>query len=641
MSTKASSPIVKPQIFVKDGRPLRFCIARNLRDGSFGPTLITLIQSHGGQVTDDDKEQGVIRLTDPRTPRTEKGLVNYIYISKCVKDQQLRRVDSYILQPTARRSSNTPFTKADDELLIKECTAPGVKPGGEKIFKDIERRYPHHPWSGWKERWKRKLSHTHGLSKPVAETRPSARPLRFQDNTEKEVKNQQEKADSDSKSDEDDEEAAETSAAPTTRAGPRSKGQEKTTKVASVHSRESSTETVTPSQLQAESQMQPQTQLPDVMQDDRQREESLDIFHDAPEPDSQSEAEATQDVDGLLAMLGQGGTQENYADDDGDDDVDLTAPAERSADADADEDEDLPTSQELFHAAARKRPREPDGESSNKRRAVEEEEDEFMPSQQSQATNATDDATQLDHDVTPRNTPRKARMISVMACASPVSRFPQPVIPPEALVQRSPKKERKMIVISGLSPSSIAQHNQRKTLTDAGASPLRRGVKREVRMRKPLARIPDTSDSSSGDEVALRQQAKKKKGKSSNSTAPHPQHPEPAVEPVSDLWQTFSKVAFEMTTTLCDPSDAEFVSTLTDICQLLKQGFYASSGDIALARVYVEKKGQDKASRWWTAEDDKVLVDHGAKHRRVKAIEKNKATSAQDRLKFINAYTEI
>jgi len=58
---------------------------------------------------------------------------------------------------SSRNSVRIPFTKEDDTILISYINETKLPTSGNTLYKDIEKKHPHHTWQSWRNRWVRIL----------------------------------------------------------------------------------------------------------------------------------------------------------------------------------------------------------------------------------------------------------------------------------------------------------------------------------------------------------------------------------------------------------------------------------------------------------------------------------------------------
>lgn len=146
--------------------PLKFWVAHRIPDRS---EVLKALTNHGGVVVQFEKEADYC-LVDPAAKLLPTGrtFYDYKYVDDSLNISQLQDPDDYSIQlPAAAdrpvgsrrlagKSTRTRFTTQDDQLLYNWIIPYRDNGGtwqGNEIYKQLERKYPHHPYQSWRSRF--------------------------------------------------------------------------------------------------------------------------------------------------------------------------------------------------------------------------------------------------------------------------------------------------------------------------------------------------------------------------------------------------------------------------------------------------------------------------------------------------------
>ncbi|BFZ61266.1 hypothetical protein YB2330_002325 [Saitoella coloradoensis] len=154
---KRQSGTVQGMLFTKDdGEPLIFWLSHKV------PSKVWYrerIEANGGKITNWQKEAGAIQIGD-HLKDNGTDLVSYKFIDDSLSDGILRDVDDYVLTasaPEKAKGTRTPFTKEDDAILRKYVHKSNVSRQGNKVYKELEKKFPHHTFQSWRHRYVKTL----------------------------------------------------------------------------------------------------------------------------------------------------------------------------------------------------------------------------------------------------------------------------------------------------------------------------------------------------------------------------------------------------------------------------------------------------------------------------------------------------
>ncbi|KAK5327062.1 hypothetical protein LTR70_001804 [Exophiala xenobiotica] len=146
--------------------PLKFWVAHRIPDRS---EVLKALTNHGGLVVQFEKDADYC-LADPAAKLLPTGrtFYDYKYVDDSLNISQLQDPDDYRIQlpaaadrpvgsrTLAGKSTRTRFTPQDDQLLCNWIIPYRDNGGtwqGNEIYKQLERRYPHHPYQSWRSRF--------------------------------------------------------------------------------------------------------------------------------------------------------------------------------------------------------------------------------------------------------------------------------------------------------------------------------------------------------------------------------------------------------------------------------------------------------------------------------------------------------
>ncbi|KAL4065066.1 hypothetical protein J3A83DRAFT_4065337, partial [Scleroderma citrinum] len=189
-------------LFVKDGRPVRFLFHSSVREGIKKITrdiqasppssrakplmIMTYIQTHGGEVVEDEEDTDVVLVdeesdielirrryySNPELFRLRIFVEPRGFVRRCIRSgvyehRGLKRMEG---MPGKRngyvRAPRTPFTLEDDKHLAHYMATifPDAEAGGRMgnlHYRNLEHLFPEfewvsrHTWHSWRERYKK------------------------------------------------------------------------------------------------------------------------------------------------------------------------------------------------------------------------------------------------------------------------------------------------------------------------------------------------------------------------------------------------------------------------------------------------------------------------------------------------------
>ncbi|KAI1097233.1 TRF2-interacting telomeric protein/Rap1 C terminal domain-containing protein [Jackrogersella minutella] len=129
------------------------------------------IQDNGGKVVSLDKTADYL-ISDHLRKDCPPGSYTYKLIEDSIKAGTLQNLDDYLCVPKSRsgpsipaasqKNTRTAFTAEDDLILtrwIMKAEREGDALSGLKIYKELEKKHPHHSYQSWNARWVKKLQH--------------------------------------------------------------------------------------------------------------------------------------------------------------------------------------------------------------------------------------------------------------------------------------------------------------------------------------------------------------------------------------------------------------------------------------------------------------------------------------------------
>ncbi|PVI02864.1 hypothetical protein DM02DRAFT_559119 [Periconia macrospinosa] len=130
------------------------------------------IKTNGGTIIALEKKADYM-IADHCRHDCPPGSISYTFIEKSIKAGELQNPNDHLAGPpvgsaseaTARRGApsrnkRTKFTAEEDRILykwVRDCEGKGGAADGNEIYKQLEAIHPEHPWSSWRERYRRHL----------------------------------------------------------------------------------------------------------------------------------------------------------------------------------------------------------------------------------------------------------------------------------------------------------------------------------------------------------------------------------------------------------------------------------------------------------------------------------------------------
>lgn len=141
--------------------------------------LLRTVREHGGQIT--PREQAATHcLVDPdkKSSHASPCVYDYKFVLESVEAQTLQDDAQYEVNGASsanrpvgdslstRKTTKTPFTAADDQILYDWITPfreRGGKYQGNAIYQQLQSKYPHHPYQSWRNRYLKNVQYRKGL----------------------------------------------------------------------------------------------------------------------------------------------------------------------------------------------------------------------------------------------------------------------------------------------------------------------------------------------------------------------------------------------------------------------------------------------------------------------------------------------
>ncbi|KAL8941507.1 MAG: hypothetical protein Q9216_002189 [Gyalolechia sp. 2 TL-2023] len=154
--------------------------------------FIEEVKANGGDITPLEKEAD-IKIVDHARKEQLPGMYSYRYIEDSVRNGALEALEEHAVGPskgTVRtagstmqppRLARTKFTPEDDQILanwVHEHKRNGGATSGNEIYKQLEAKYPRHPWQSWRDRWvkySKSLPHPTSIPQNAPPTPPAER----------------------------------------------------------------------------------------------------------------------------------------------------------------------------------------------------------------------------------------------------------------------------------------------------------------------------------------------------------------------------------------------------------------------------------------------------------------------------------
>ncbi|PTB42881.1 hypothetical protein M441DRAFT_162711 [Trichoderma asperellum CBS 433.97] len=130
--------------------------------------VIQNIQNNSGIVVPLEKDADML-IADHARKDAPLGSYSWKYITESVKAGIVQVEDKYLIGPppgqprpvlagSRARKSRIPFTELDDAILAKHVLQQGIDTAGNRMYQDLEAKYPHHTYQSWRARWVKILS---------------------------------------------------------------------------------------------------------------------------------------------------------------------------------------------------------------------------------------------------------------------------------------------------------------------------------------------------------------------------------------------------------------------------------------------------------------------------------------------------
>ncbi|ORY02686.1 hypothetical protein BCR34DRAFT_635959 [Clohesyomyces aquaticus] len=148
-----------------------------------------LIKANGGQVVMLEKLADYLIAGHPRRD-CPPGSISYKFIEESIKLGEIDDPDKYSAGPalgTAReagslrptKSGRIPFNADEDRILykwVKDHVQHGGSESGNELYKQLEAKYPRHPWQSWRDRYIKHLRDRPPSSFSIPENAPPSPP---------------------------------------------------------------------------------------------------------------------------------------------------------------------------------------------------------------------------------------------------------------------------------------------------------------------------------------------------------------------------------------------------------------------------------------------------------------------------------
>ncbi|KAL5598571.1 hypothetical protein BROUX41_003502 [Berkeleyomyces rouxiae] len=124
--------------------------------------ILKTIEGNAGIIVKVEGSPAMTIVDDAR-PDVPWRAHSYKYILDSVSSGALQHEEKYMIQnmrppkPIApKKKGRIPFTDEDDKILLDRLRGR-QNISGSQIYMEIEKEFPHHPWSAWRERFRKKL----------------------------------------------------------------------------------------------------------------------------------------------------------------------------------------------------------------------------------------------------------------------------------------------------------------------------------------------------------------------------------------------------------------------------------------------------------------------------------------------------
>ncbi|KAF2123926.1 hypothetical protein P153DRAFT_371245 [Dothidotthia symphoricarpi CBS 119687] len=133
--------------------------------------LLDLITSNGGEVVMLEKKADYL-IADHWRKDCPAGSISYTFVDKSIEKGELEDPEDHRAGPRlgeARepgsisrpaKGGRAPYTPDEDRILykwVRDAEAAGGQSSGNEIYKQLEAKYPRHPWQSWRDRYLKQL----------------------------------------------------------------------------------------------------------------------------------------------------------------------------------------------------------------------------------------------------------------------------------------------------------------------------------------------------------------------------------------------------------------------------------------------------------------------------------------------------
>ncbi|KAK3291368.1 uncharacterized protein B0H64DRAFT_349412 [Chaetomium fimeti] len=135
---------------------LKFWVAQRVPTRS---SILERIRNNGGKIVQLEKFADVL-VADHARKDCPPGSVSWKYINDCVTGGELVDIEDYRIHETKAPSKGikVPYTKLDEQILVTWVRRAGSDLSGNEIYKDLAKKYPHHSWHSWRDKWVKNMS---------------------------------------------------------------------------------------------------------------------------------------------------------------------------------------------------------------------------------------------------------------------------------------------------------------------------------------------------------------------------------------------------------------------------------------------------------------------------------------------------
>ncbi|KAF8420210.1 hypothetical protein EV426DRAFT_701763 [Tirmania nivea] len=124
-----------------------------------------IIEANGGKITQIDSKAEFVIVDHLRQGNYKTPVYSYKFLEDCEKNKRLEDIEKYLVveakrapqkgdSPTRKnKKGRVSFTDEDDQILLNWINRPGLALSGNKVYQELEARFPQHTYQAWRGRW--------------------------------------------------------------------------------------------------------------------------------------------------------------------------------------------------------------------------------------------------------------------------------------------------------------------------------------------------------------------------------------------------------------------------------------------------------------------------------------------------------